>query len=642
MGPAVISSTVLRLPAAALGPESPLPAFRSLQRLPDSSRSPGLPDDMRRRIDWGRLDSPLPYALQADYGLERVVVDVPAVRIANDRLEAVVLPQYGGRIWSLRQLSSGRDLVYRNSVLSWANLGLTNAWFGGGVEWNLGSTGHSATTSRPLYAAPVETAFGPVLRLWEWERTRDLVFCVDLSLPAGSDFLYASVRVRNPDNEVKPLYWWTNVAVAEAPGLRVLAPASRAWRTSYDGTLASVAMPQPEGGGSDSSYPSRAQYPADYFFQIEARRRKWIAALGGDGAGVVHTSTDALPGRKLFVWGAGAGGTRWQERLSGPGGRYLEIQAGLATTQLEHLALEAAGQVSWTEALGPLSLNAGDIHQGWEAAGRAVEAALAEQLPALQVEEVHRRWLTSVADREPGARLRLGSGFGAAELAVRRLPAGSFSATPFALVGQDGSRHLVAMLQGRGVEVESAAAQLPIPPIGPVWQPYFENVPRSWWAASMLAIRAHAAGDLPLAQSHYQESLALKPSMLALRGLAMIASAQGDSGAAADSYVAAVTLDPHSRLLLVEAVDALLLADRSAKALELIAAAPAQVAGHGRVVLQKVRALLAHGDSAAAARLLHDGVDVPDLREGESLADIWGLACPGVELPDRYDFRMHP
>ena len=33
------------------------------------------------------------------------MVDLPAITIANDRVAAVVLPQYGGRIWSLRQLS---------------------------------------------------------------------------------------------------------------------------------------------------------------------------------------------------------------------------------------------------------------------------------------------------------------------------------------------------------------------------------------------------------------------------------------------------------------------------------------------------------------------------------------------------------
>ena len=642
MAAAVISPTVLHVPASALGPESPLPAFHSLQRLPDSSRSPGIPDDMRRRIDWGRLESPLPYALQADYDVERVMAEVPAIRIANDRVEAVVLPQYGGRIWALRELSSGRDLGYRNPVLSWANLGLTNAWFAGGVEWNLGSTGHSATTARPLFAAQVDTAHGPVLRLWEWERTRDLVFSVDLSLPAGSNFLYASVRVRNPDGWVKPLYWWTNVAVAETPGVRVLAPASQAWRTTYDGLLESVTMPRPKSAAADASYPDRAEQSVDYFFQIEARQRKWIAAVGADGAGVVHTSTAGLAGRKLFCWGVGAGGNRWQERLSGPGGRYLEIKAGLATTQLEHLELEAGGQVSWTEAIGPLRLAPADVHQGWTAAGRMVEAGLDELLPASQLEDVHARWLASVADREPAAPLHLGSGFGSAELAVRQLSADFFPGTPFVAADLDGSRHLHALLQGREVDAELAAAQLPIPPITEVWQPHFENASRSWWASLMLAIRAHAAAQFPAARRHYQDSSALRPSMLAWRGLAMISAAEGDTGAAADSYLEAVALDRNCRLLLVEAVDALLLADRAASALELIGAAPAHVAAHGRVVLEHVRTLLATGDRAAAARLLRKGFDVPDLREGESLEKIWQLACPGVDLPARYDFRMHP
>ena len=623
MAAATISPTVLRLPAAALGPESPLPAFRSLQQLPDLTASIGIPDEMRRRIEWGRLESPLPYALQEDYELDRRMVDLPAITLANDRISAVVLPQYGGRIWSLRQLSSGRDLVYRNPVLSWANLGLTNAWFAGGVEWNLGSTGHSATTSRPLYAAPVETASGPVLRLWEWERTRDLVFSVDLSLPPGSDFLYASVRVRNPDPWVKPLYWWTNLAVAETAGLRVLAPASRAWRNTDQDALVSVAVPRPDEAGPDVSYPARASQPADYFFQIDPPSRPWIAAVGADGTGVVHTSTAVLSGRKLFVWGVGPGGDRWQERLSGPGHRYLEIQAGLATTQFEHLALAAGGEVSWTEAIGPVVLAAGDAHQEWGSAGRAVEAALADRLPAGEVEDVHQRWLTSVADQQPEPPMHRGSGFGAGELAVRRRPADHDPAAPFTDADEDGS------------------GQLSIPPISAVWQSYFENRPRSWRTWLMLAIRAHAGGELAVARRHYQDSLALKPSMIALRGLALISSAEGDDAAAAETYLAAVALDPHCRALLVEAIDALLIAGRAATALELIAAAPPEVAGHGRVVLQQIRALLAIGDRTAAARLLQQGIDVPDLREGESIEAVWRQACPGVELPPRYDFRMH-
>ena len=79
-----------------------------------------------------------------------------------------------------------------------------------------------------------------VLRLWEWERTRDLVLQIDLSLATGSDRMYASTRVINPDPEEKPLYYWTNIAVPESPRTRVLTTADSAWRTEYSGALTSA------------------------------------------------------------------------------------------------------------------------------------------------------------------------------------------------------------------------------------------------------------------------------------------------------------------------------------------------------------------------------------------------------------------
>ena len=220
----VVSQTTLRLLAAELGQESPLPPFSGLQRLPDPSASPRLPPEMRERIAYGRLANPLPYALQNGYSRDLRPRDIPALRLANGRLETLVLPGLGGRLWSLRDLRADRDLVFSNRRLQFANFGLTDAWFAGGIEWNLGSTGHSATTSRPVFAGSLASSRGPALRIWEWERTRDLVFSVDLVMPSDRPLLLAFVRVRNPDPEPKPLYWWTNIAAAEEPGVRVLAP----------------------------------------------------------------------------------------------------------------------------------------------------------------------------------------------------------------------------------------------------------------------------------------------------------------------------------------------------------------------------------------------------------------------------------
>jgi hypothetical protein len=74
----------------------------------------------------------------------------------------------------------------------------------------------------------------------------------------------------------------------------------------------------------------------------------------------------------------------------------------------------------------------------------------------------------------------------------------------------------------------------------------------------------------------------------------------------------------------------------------MINAAPEQLAAHGRVVLQRVRALLADGQADAARALLEAGFEVPDLREGETLGELWRLAFGDRPLPYHYDFRMRP
>ena len=109
-----------------------------------------------------------------------------------------MLPGLGGRLWSLRDLAVDRDLLFTNRSLQFANFALTDAWFAGGIEWNLGSTGHSATTCRPVFTGSVSSSRGAALRIWEWERTRDLVFSVDLLMPADRALLLAFVRSPQP------------------------------------------------------------------------------------------------------------------------------------------------------------------------------------------------------------------------------------------------------------------------------------------------------------------------------------------------------------------------------------------------------------------------------------------------------------
>ena len=158
----------------------------------------------------------------------------------------------------------------------------------------------------------------------------------------------------------------------------------------------------------------------------------------------------------------------------------------------------------------------------------------------------------------------------------------------------------------------------------------------------MIAIRSHARGDLEEARLGYLRSDQLRSTPWAARGLALLAGTRGDHVSAAELYARAVAQAPTCLPLLVEATDQLLAAGRPAACLAMIDAAPEQIALHGRVVLQRAYALLADGQVDAARALLESGIEVPDLREGETLGALWRAAFGDELLPYRYDFRMRP
>uniref|UniRef100_UPI000AA09FD9 DUF5107 domain-containing protein n=1 Tax=Kitasatospora sp. MY 5-36 TaxID=1678027 RepID=UPI000AA09FD9 len=345
-----------------------LPILHGLPR--QTGAGAGVDDEMRRNLAYGVPDTLLPYTRQSGYDRVRTERELPCVVLENETLTATFLPSLGGRLWSLLHRPTGRELLHRNRILQPANLALRDAWLAGGVEWNLGATGHWPLTCEPLHAVRVRAPDGtPVLRMYAFERLRRLVLRMDSWLPAGSPVLYVHVAVHNPAPSETPVYWWSNIAVPQDRDVRVLGPADHAFHCDYVSDLRRVAFP--EADGADRSYPGRAARAADYFLDLPGGERPWIAALDGTGAGLVQTSTARLCGRKLFCWGTGTGGRHWQEWLSGPDSAYLEIQAGLARTQLEHLAMPAGATWSWTEAYGLLQADPTAVHGSWDVARKA-------------------------------------------------------------------------------------------------------------------------------------------------------------------------------------------------------------------------------------------------------------------------------
>nr|WP_306332117.1 DUF5107 domain-containing protein [Streptomyces sp. KL109B] len=651
-----IRRAVLTLPGVPLGPDNPLPPLRPLDEMHevDERAKDDMPLDMARQVGYRPLRSVLPERIRDGYGREREPVDLDTIVIENDRLRATVLPGLGGRVASLFHKPTERELLYRNPVFQPADFALNGAWFSGGIEWNIGATGHTALSCAPLHAARVTAPDGgQMLRLWEWERLRDLPFQVDLWLPDGSDFLYVGVRVRNPHERPAPAYWWSNIAVPEER--RVLAPAEEAWHFGYERKLSRV--PVPEAAGVDRTYPLNSEFPADYFYEVEDGRRRWVAALDDAGRGLVQTSTDLPRGRKLFLWGSGTGGRRWQEWLTEPGtGGYCEIQAGLARTQLEHVRLEAEGEFSWLEAYGPLAAEPGAVHSGedWAGAVDEAERRLEAVLPRAEVDAAYEAW-RACADVEPGERLAVGSGWGALEV----LRTGwKLAGTPF-----DESTLGAAQAPWRELlETGAFPEQRKVGPPGPTlvsaaWRDMLETAPARPLSEFHLGVAQWHAGDRAQAVRSWERGLELAPSRWPLlRCLAVADAEDGNTERAADRYAEAFDdlcverrddgepWRAASAALGREAIGVLLAAGRVAAARAVWTRLSPATRERGRYRLIEAQLLCAEGDLVAARAVFDAGFEVADLREGaETIGEVWEqVAAPGEPLPARYEFRMRP
>jgi hypothetical protein len=630
-----LTAQSLTLPTAALGEENPLPPLGGQRDLHQVANLDELSSEMQENINYGSLSSTLPALDQDGYDRELVERSQPSIVLENAHLRATILPSLGGRLYSLVHKASGQELLYRNPVLQPANLALRNAWFAGGVEWNLGSTGHWTGTCSPMHAARVEGPDGtPILRLWEWERTRNLVTQLDFWLPEDSEQLYVGARIQNPSSETVPAYWWSNIAVEQSPGTRVLVPADQAWRFGYGSRLDLVGVPEYD--GMDLTYPMRHRRAVDFFFELPPEEQPWIASLDAEGNGLVQASTSLLRGRKLFVWGEASGGRRWQEWLSPglEGHGYAEIQAGLARTQMEHLKLPAATNWHWLEAYGRLSVDPAKAHaEDWKAARTATGAVLEPVLRSLAARE--EEWLT-VIDTEPAEQLASGSGWGALEL--RRTGWKISTGTPFAEETMtDRERAWLPVLDGRMPEVTPQES-----PDGTLvaWKDLLEAVEDdNWLIWYHRGVARWYAGDEEGAQTAWEHSWAQAKNPWAQRNLAVTTNSPERAEQAARHSPSALVP------LLVEAIHLCLDNSDSTRADQILSRIATGVRDDPRVVLARIRYLLETGDAAGAQELLDGELEYAVVREGANpLAEYWQQAQRALgtdrPVPSRHQFGM--
>jgi len=593
-----------KMPAAQLGPENPLPP----------------------------LGGCLPHRLQDDYDRSRTEREFKAVVLENEFLRATFLMELGGRMWSLFHKPSNRELLYVNPVFQPGNLAIRNAWFSGGVEWNVAVRGHSDYTCSPLFAARVHDSDGlPVLRMYEWNRMRMMPYQMDFSLPDDSEFLMVRVRLINPHDHEIPMYWWSNIAAPEAPDIRVISPAEQAYKYGYKGKMTMV--PIPISDGVDLSYPTNFNRSSDCFYSIAPDRQPWIASLDGQGRGLFQTSTARLRGRKLFVWGMGSGGRHWQEFLSVPNSAYIELQAGLARTQSEYLPMPAGAEWTWLEAYGLMEADPDVVHgSDWRTAYESVGKLVTEMMP-IDILESKLQASSDMADRPPDEIIQRGSGWGALER-HRRERSGEKPFCPQSMIFDDDSL---------GADQEPWLSLLEdgaLPHLDPTdlpggwmiqseWRRLLEDAANSgrgdhWLSWLHLGVMYYSEKDMDAAKRAWEKSIELEPSPWAYRNMAVLAKREKRLTEAADLLLTAHRMSPQISSLALECCRILTEAGRPEDMLNLMDALPRQLRVLGRLRIMEASAAMKMGDLDRVEEILQSRPSVADVREGEvTLSNLW-------------------
>lgn len=616
------------MPAANLGSASPLvPIWYDTADLVTPRTPVDLDEEDVKYYGYGYHHGCLPYFVQDSYDRARTPRAFKSAVLENENLRATFLLGLGGRLWSLYDKRSNRELLHVNPVFQPANLALRNAWISGGVEWNFCWIGHTPFTVDPLFVARTQLDDGtPVLRLWEYERVRQMAFQIDAWLPDGSPVLFIRVRLANLDDRTVPVYWWSNIAVPERADSRIMVPAvaSHQWAP---GQL--VRHSYPVHDGRDYSYSTNSQHSGDRFFRIEPPQYPWIASVNPDGNGFFHSSTRRLIGRKLWVFGQNAGGRRWQDFLNTPGHPYVEIQAGLARTQGECLPLPPKTEWEWLEAYGAIdNANPKVVHgPDWNAAWRETERVINSNVT---VDELDRLLAATrgMAQRPPQEFIQKASGWGALENR-RRAKAGQNpcapASTPFPddTMGPEQAPWLELLEKGSLPETAPN-----VPPaswmIQDEWREMLEKAVHTgksdhWLAWLHLGVM-YLGGqwNFDKARAAWEKSIACKPNAWAYRMLAALATHLKDNEQASRLYSQAVALAPDNQRLVIECGRSLVEAGKAREWLDIVDRLPASVRSHGHVKVFEAQAAVAVDDLDRAGRVLHEPFELVEVREGET------------------------
>jgi hypothetical protein len=301
-----------------------------------------------------------PYPRLDDISSRRLDKTWKAVYLENEYLRVTVLPELGGKLYSIFDKTANREVLYTNHAVKYGLVALRGAWTSGGIEWNF-PNGHTVTAVSPIdYALRTEPDGAAAVTVGDTERIQRMQWEVTVRLRPGSKAVETEVTLNNR-REIPGRYWfWATAAAPAAADLRFAYPMREAYPHAFWPVFTF-----PKYHGVDLSTFREVPNALSLFARKSDRDFMGVYYESeSSDHGVVHVADHRLlPGKKTWTWGTDESGSIWIDKLTDSDGQYVEFQAGRFETQMEHEFLAPRKVERFTEYWFPVNRLGGAFNE---------------------------------------------------------------------------------------------------------------------------------------------------------------------------------------------------------------------------------------------------------------------------------------
>ena len=311
-----------------------------------------------------------PYTLQDEVAAQPTEVTYRALILENRYLRVTVLPQLGGRVFSVYDKISAGEVFYKNPVIKFSPLAIRGAFFSGGLEFSF-PVAHAPTTAESINWDFQRGDDGSAsITIGGLEHMAGLRWTIKLSLFPNRCALAQDVQLYNPTPIPGRYHYWTNASLNSGDQTEFIYPLQRVRSYEFAGTaswpiarldpiLAEAGLPGMEGV---PMWPAERLHDPIHFrweknmlaqVSIFGRNVTWDyfgAWQHTSNTGYAHFARyQDVSGMKLWSWGQSDVGVVNQTALMDDGALYAETQCGAMETQLDFDFLAPGKTRTWRE-----------------------------------------------------------------------------------------------------------------------------------------------------------------------------------------------------------------------------------------------------------------------------------------------------